>query len=201
MDRLQRDGGPYYVSPVVRMEASLSLARRLGVYSDLGMDVPDAEWDLHFRVLVNSEQGAGQGYWHSIEPLRQFLPRFAVLLEQPGIMPFQEQLPPAVRGAVQRHGGQSAVATALGLAYRGQLVGEHGRRFWSDMRLEQLLDQTAAFCGLPARVMPSRRQIRAFMQSGVITEYIDKQPQSAIAALTTGSYLSWDEVAERFQRC
>ena len=116
-------------------------------------------------------------------------------------MPFQEQLPPAVRGAVQRHGGQSAVATALGLAYRGQLVGEHGRRFWSDLRLERLLDQTAAFFGLPARVMPSRRQIRAFLQSGVIAEYIDKQPQSAIAALTTGSTLSWDEVAARFQRC
>ena len=49
--------------------------------------------------------------------------------------------------------------------------------------------------------MPSRRQIRAFLQSGVIAEYIDKQPQSAIAALTTGSTLSWDEVAARFQRC
>ena len=116
-------------------------------------------------------------------------------------MPFQEQLPPAVRGAVQRHGGQSAVAHALGLTYRGQLVGEHGRRFWSDLRLEHLLDQTAAFCGLPARVMPSRRQIRAFLQSGVIPEYMDKQPQSVFSALSIQNTLSWEEVAGRFQRC
>lgn len=29
IDRLEQDGGPYYVSPVVRMEATLSLTRRL----------------------------------------------------------------------------------------------------------------------------------------------------------------------------
>lgn len=29
MDRLEQDGGPYYVSAIVRMEATLSLARRL----------------------------------------------------------------------------------------------------------------------------------------------------------------------------
>ena len=178
----------------------LSLARRLGVYADLGLGVPEVEWDLHFRVLVNNEQRAGRGYWHDLEPLRQFLPRLAALLGEPGVMPYQEQLPPAVRGAVQRHGGQSAVATALGLSYRGQLVGDHGRRFWSDLRLELLLDQTVAFCQLPARSMPSRIQIRAFMQSGAIAEYFGKLPESAIAALTSASALSWDEVAARFHR-
>jgi hypothetical protein len=179
----------------------LSLARRLGVYADLGLDVPGGEWDLHFRVLVNNEQRAGQGYWQDLEPLHQFLPRMATLLGEPGVMPYQEQLPPAVRGAVQRHGGQSAVAAALGLNYRGQLVGDHGRRFWSDLRLEGLLDQTVAFCKLPERSMPSRPQIRAFMQSGAVAEYFDKLPESAIAALTSASKLSWDEVAVRFCRC
>ncbi|RVG73711.1 type II toxin-antitoxin system VapC family toxin [Sinorhizobium meliloti] len=29
IDRLEQDGGPYYVSPVVRMEATVSLTRRL----------------------------------------------------------------------------------------------------------------------------------------------------------------------------
>lgn len=29
MDRLEQHGGPYYVSPVIRMEATLSLTRRL----------------------------------------------------------------------------------------------------------------------------------------------------------------------------
>lgn len=29
IDRLEADGGPFYVSPIVRMEASLSLARRM----------------------------------------------------------------------------------------------------------------------------------------------------------------------------
>jgi len=179
----------------------LSLARRLRVYADLGLDVPVVEWDLHFRVLVNNEQRAGKGYWHDIEPLRQILPRLAALLGKPGVMPYQEELPPAVRSAVQRHGGHSAVATALGLSYRGQLVGEHGRRYWSYLRLEQLLDQTVAFCQLPARSMPSRRQIREFMQSGLITAYRDKRPESALAAMTHASTLSWEEVAARFHRC
>lgn len=179
----------------------LSLARRLSVYSDLEMDVPDGEWDLHFRVLMNSEQRPGQGYWHTLEPLRQFLPRLAVLLGEPRIMPFQEQLPPAVRGAVTRHGGQSAVAQALGLTYRGQLVGEHGRTYWTYLRLEQLLDQVVAFLQLPAPSMPSRNQIRVFMQSGVIAEYLDKQPESVISALTSQYTMSWEEVAVRFHRC
>jgi ribonuclease VapC len=38
MDRLERDGVPYYVSTVVRMEATLSLARRLA--EAIGKDKP-----------------------------------------------------------------------------------------------------------------------------------------------------------------
>lgn len=38
LDRLERDGGPFYISPVVRMEATLSLTRRLA--EAVGKDKP-----------------------------------------------------------------------------------------------------------------------------------------------------------------
>ena len=52
MDRLQRDGGPYYVSSVVRMEASLALARRLA--EARGRDQPaTTEMVAMARTLVD----------------------------------------------------------------------------------------------------------------------------------------------------
>lgn len=183
-----------------RQVRNLSLSRRLALHAELGLPVPEAEWDLHFRVLTNGEERSGAGYWQSLEPLRQYLSRFAALLGAPGVMPFQEDLPASVRGAVQRQGGHSAVARAIGMDYKGQLVGEHGRTYWTDLRLEQLLEQTVSYCHLPARAMPSRQQIRAFMQSGLVAEYADKKVESVYAALTRQSTLSWQQVAQRFGR-
>ena len=71
-------------------------------------------------------------------------------------MPKQTQLPSAVRGAVQRLGGQSAVAAMVGLKYQGQLVGENGRTYWTEARLTSPLEQTVAQSGPPINAMPSK---------------------------------------------
>ena len=177
-----------------------SLSGRLSLYAELGLEVPRAEWDLHFRLLVNREQRPGRAYWHTLEPLRHFLPRFAELLGAPALMPHQVDLPPAVRAAVQRHGGQGKVARTLGLTYQGQLVGGYGRIYWSELRLQVLLEQTVRWCGLPERAMPSRLQIRDFMASGLVAEYTDKRCESVISALTRAFSLSWEQTAARFGR-
>lgn len=188
------------VMELYRQVCNLSLSRRLALHAEVGLPVPEVEWDLHFRVLTNREERPGTGYWHSLEPLQQYLSRFAALIGTPGVMPFQEDLPATVRSAVQRHGGQSAVAGAIKMDYKGQLVGEHGRTYWTDLRLEQLLEQTVSYCHLPGRSMPSRPQIRAFMESGLVEEYADKQIQTVYAALTRQSTLPWPQVAQRFGR-
>jgi hypothetical protein len=181
--------------------ASISLQQRLLTYAALELEVPESEWDLHLHVLLVNADVAGQGYWHRLEPLAAFLPRFAELIGQPGLMPLQTSLPGAIRGAVQRHGGQSAVARALGLTYQGQLVGENGgRAYWTETRLHDLLAQTVAQAGLPADAMPDRPKIAAFLRSGVVPEYQDKQANSVYAALSRQSTLSWPQVAERFGR-
>jgi len=179
----------------------LNLNRRLELYAALDLEVPEAEWALHLRVIANNEEDAGAGYWHREEALNQFLHRFAELLGAPGLMPLQTQLPASVKGAVQRHGGQSGVAKQVGLQYQGQLTGESGgRTYWTERRLIELLDQTVAHSGLVADAMPSKQQITAFLASGVMPEYLDKQPNSVFAALRCQYTLSWQQVAERFGR-
>ncbi len=190
------------VSTARRLEpvARLNLNRRLALHADWSLPVPEAEWELHLRVIANNEEDAGPGYWHREQALREFLHRYAVLLGAPGLMPLQEQLPSAVRGAVQRHGRQSGVAARVGLRYQGQLTGESGRTYWTEQRLTQLLEQTATHSGLAAGVMPSRVQISAFLASGVVLEYLDKQPTTVFAALSRQGALRWPQVAERFGR-
>jgi hypothetical protein len=179
----------------------MTLPDRLAFHHQLGLLVPDAEWDLH-ALLIAAAEPVGTGYWIDPEPLRQFLHRDAARLGRPGRMPMQKQLPDSVKGAVQRHGGQSAVARAMGLAYQGQLVGENGgRTYWTEARLRALLAETESFHGLPAGAMPSRLQIRDFLQTGPIEAYRDKRPESVYAALNRQSTLSWAQVAERFGRC
>jgi hypothetical protein len=179
----------------------LNLNQRLGLYDALALEVPEEEWALHLRVIANNEEDAGAGYWHREETLSQFLHRYAVVLGALGLMPLQTQLPPSVRGAVQRHGGQSVVASRVGLQYQGQLTGENGgRTYWTERRLIELLEMTVAQSGLAADAMPSKQQITAFLASGVMLEYLDKQPNSVFAALRCQYTLNWQQVGERFGR-
>lgn len=79
-------------------------------------------------------------------------------------------------------------------------MGESGRTYWSEQRLRELLEQTATHCGLAAAAMPSRMQITTFLSSGVVPEYLDKQPNTVFAALSRQGRLRWPQVAERFGR-
>jgi hypothetical protein len=177
---------------------ALNLNQRLDLYTSLALEVPEAEWELHLRVIANADQDAGIGYWHREDAIAEFLHRYAVVLGAPGLMPKQLQLPTAVKGAVQRLGGQGAVAAKVGLTYQGQLVGDNGRTYWTEERLRALLEQTAAHSSLATAAMPSRAQITAFLASGVVPEYLNKQPNSVFAALTRQGSLRWAQVAERF---
>jgi Bacterial RNA polymerase, alpha chain C terminal domain len=179
---------------------ALNLHHRLELYAALGLAVPEAEWALHLRLIANGEHKAGVGYWHREEALTEFLHRYAEVLGAPGLMPKQLQLPSAVKGAVQRFGGQGVVAAKVGLTYQGQLVGENGRAYWTEERLRELLEQAAAHAGLAADGMPNRAQLTAFLVSGVVPAYRDKQPNTVFAALSRQGRLRWREVADRFGR-
>lgn len=180
--------------------SKLSLVRRLALYGEHGIPVPAAEWDLHFRVLDAGMERPGPGYWQSIEPLCQFLQRYAMRLGRPGQMPHQQMLPGSVIHAVQEHGGHGAVARKLGLVYVGQVVGEHGRTYWTQDRLERLLACTVAHHGLAADAMPNRAQILAYMAITELDEFKGQKANSAVAALKRLGRCDWGVVAGMFKR-
>ena len=180
--------------------ASASLQQRLQTYDALGIAVPEAEWDLHYQVICHRGGHLGTGYWHTIEPLKQFLPRFSEMQGEHGRMPLQTELPPAVHGAITRHGGQGPVAEAVHLRYRGQLMGKGCRRYWTQERLSELLQQAAVHHGLPAGAMPSQVEIRRFMTSGTKSEYTGKRPETVLLALKGYAPMSWQEVAAKYDR-
>jgi cell wall assembly regulator SMI1 len=188
------------VDSVLLQVANASLQKRLETYRTFGLAVPGPEWDLHCRVICQRGRHLGIGYWHNIETLRQFLPRFAAAQGKPGEMPLQTELPPAVHGAVTRHGGQGPVAAAVGLIYRGQLMGTDCRRYWTHERLADLLQQTAEHHQLPAGAMPSKKQIQQFLTSGAVSAYSYKRPATVFVALKGYSRMSWQEVALKFCR-
>jgi hypothetical protein len=180
--------------------ASASLQQRLQAYGAIGIAVPNAEWDLHYQVICQRGGHLGSGYWHTIEPLKQFLPRFSEMQGEHGRMPLQTELPPAVHGAITRHGGQGPVAEALHLRYRGQLMGQGCRRYWTQERLSELLQHTTEHHGLPAGAMPSQVEIRRFMTSGTRSEYTGKRPETVLLALKGYAPMSWQEVAAKYDR-
>ena len=179
---------------------SASLQQRLQAYDALGIAVPEAEWDLHYQVICQRGGHLGTGYWHTIEPLKQFLPRFSEMQGEHGRMPLQTELPPAVHGAITRHGGQGPVAEAVHLHYRGQLMGQGCRRYWTQERLSELLQHAAVHHGLPAGAMPSQLEIRRFMTSGTKSEYTGKPPATVILAMKGYAPMSWQDVAAKYNR-
>jgi hypothetical protein len=190
------------VPSVVDELANLKLVQRLHRYGHLGIQVPEAEWNLHCRVIANREERPGEGYWDSPEALNQFLQRYAVVIGKPGFMPKQKQLPACVSAAVQRHGGQFVITQTVGLRYQGQLVADDGSRtYWTNQRLRYCLAMTAEFHQLTPDHMPSRVQIRDFLQNGPLEEYRNKHPESVYSALTRQNTLKWPDVAVLFGRC
>ena len=116
-------------------------------------------------------------------------------------MPKQTSLPDSVRGVVTRFGGQSKVASLIGLRYQGQLVNpDGGRTYWTDKRLEELIDDVNNLHKQKLSRMPARPQFVHFFKSTSISKYKDKKVYSAFAALTKQETLSWEEVANKFNK-
>ena len=114
-------------------------------------------------------------------------------------MPMQKTLIPSVRGAVTKHGGQSAVAKMFGLEYQGQLVNEGGgRKFWTTERIEYLVEEVNLFYEQDDNLMPSYSQIVDFFRETDLEIFRGKKPQSAMAAMTSMGNLSWSETAEKY---
>ena len=156
---------------------------------------------FHYEYITNLNGIAGNGYWLKLENLKEYLFRFANKLGEPDLMPKQTSLPRAISGVVQRHGGQSKVASLVGLKYQGQLVNpDGGRSYWTDKRLEELIDDVNKFYIQDLSIMPERKQFVHFFKSTTIKEYQDKKVYSAFAAFTKQEVLSWEEVAKRFKR-
>lgn len=177
-----------------------NLRQRLDIYADCDVPIPDGEWDIHYQVICLDRSEVGTGYWKTFEHLASFLRRHAISQGTPELMPKQKSLPRGVGGVIQDFGGQGPVAKKVGLKYQGQLIGEIGRRYWTNERLASLLTETVTFHELEADLMPSQGQIYELMTSGTIAEYNDKKPPSAIAALSQQGKLQWSEVAELFNR-
>ena len=133
--------------------------------------------------------------------LKQYLLRHAKKLGEPDLMPFQTSLDLRVKAIVQNFGGQSKVASLIGLKYQGQLVNpEGGRTYWTDEKLNILINDINKFYIQDKSIMPEKSQIIRFFKSTSNPEYKDKKAYSAISALTKMEQLTWEEVAEKFGR-
>lgn len=176
----------------------MDLKRRLELFKKYHLPITTAEYDFHYLYVV-ARGSVGSGYWRDFENLKQFVVRHAVALGEPELMPKQTSFPDSIRGVVTSYGGQSKVAKRIGLKYQGQLVGtEGGRRYWTEERLNQLLLDANHHHQHDLDLMPSYGDILGFFSDTDISEYHDKKPHSAIAALTKMGTLHWSEVAARF---
>ena len=177
------------------------LKGRYDLLSKHKLQITDSEYNYQYRYIANQLGPVGNGYWRDFNNLKQFVLRHAIALGEPELMPKQTSFPDAVRGVVTSYGGQSKVAKRIGLKYQGQLVGsDGGRRYWTEKRLEQLLNDTNQHHQRDADAMPSYGDVLDFFSETSITEYHNKKPPSAIAALTKQGELHWSEVAKRFNK-
>ena len=197
LDKLKNEN----VSDSINNYLKLNLKERIDIYEKFYFEIPSSEYDFHYEYVSNLNGIVGNGYWLKLENLKEYLFRHANKLGEPDLMPKQTSLPRAVGGVVQRHGGQSKVAALVGLKYQGQLVNpDGGRSYWTDQRLEDLIDDVNKFYIQDLSIMPERTQFVNFFKSTTIKEYQDKKVYSAFAAFTKQEVLSWEEVAIRFRR-
>jgi superfamily II DNA or RNA helicase len=181
------------------MICGMDLKNRSSLLQKHNIEIPGKELDYHYHYIVSQTGPVGGGYWRDFENLKQFVIRHAITLGEPELMPKQTSFPRAVGGIVTSYGGQSKVAKRIGLKYQGQLVGtEGGRRYWTEERLNQLLLDANHHHQHDEDLMPSYGDILEFFSETEISEYQDKKPHSAIAALTKMGTLHWSEVAARF---
>ncbi len=179
----------------------LNLFQRIETYKNYKLEIPENEYDYHYKYISEDLGQVGNGYWSDIENLKNYLYRHAEYLGEPDLMPKQTSTPYKIKGVVQRHGGQSVVSNKIGLIYQGQLVNVDGTRvYWTDERLSKLLDDVNIFSKQNIDIMPSHGNIIDFFKATNLQEYENKKPSSAVAALTKLGNLAWLEVAQRFNK-
>ena len=102
---------------------------------------------------------------------------------EPTLMPKQVQLPHSVRGAVTHFGGQSLVASKVGLIYQGQLVGEDGRTFWTKEKINDLLNTIRSLKDETKNWMPTIEEIRQFITYTDLEEYKGLKFETLMASI------------------
>ena len=179
----------------------LNLKERIDIYQKFKVEIPSSEYEFHYEYITNQNGLAGNGYWLKLENLKEYLFRHAHKLGEPNLMPKQTSLPRTIAGVVTRYGGQSKVAYLVGLKYQGQLVNpDGGRTYWTDERLEELIDNVNMYHIQDLSVMPRRSQFIDFFKYTAIIKYQDKKVYSVFAAFTKQEVLSWEDVAKKFKR-
>ena len=197
LDKFSEKNNLEYIDNLLK----LNLKERIDIYEKFKFEIPASEYDFHYEYITYLNGMAGNGYWLKLQNLKEYLFRHAHKLGEPDLMPKQTSLPRAVGGVVTRHGGQSKVASLIGLKYQGQLVNpDGGRVYWTDERLEELIDDVNKFLIQDLSIMPERSEFVDFFKHTTITKYHAKKVYSAFAAFTKQEVLSWEDVAKRFKR-
>ena len=180
---------------------NLKPAERIKLLQEYKLEISDQEFDYHYEYFKEND-AAGKGYWKNFDFLKEYIYRHAISIGEPDLMPKQTSFTRrGAAAAIQNFGGQSAVANKIGLKYQGQLVNdEGGRRFWSDERLLELIEDTNNFYNQNITLLPHQIQIHNFIKSTDKEIYKNKRPESIIAALTKLGNLDWSDVAERFNK-
>ncbi len=161
----------------------LSLRERLLKLEELNLPISKEEYDYHYDAILSNTHEIGIGYWLELENIAQFLRRHAEKIGEPTLMPKQVQLPHSVRGAVTRFGGQSFVASKVGLIYQGQLVGEDGKTFWTKEKLDDLFDTIRSLKDESKSWIPSVEDIKRFLKYTDLEEYKNLKFESLMTAI------------------
>ncbi len=196
-------GNIYKTSTFFNDCTAASLTTRISIYKELNINISKEEYDYHYKFFEESEVNAtpGHHYWDDFNNLKEYILRYArIEMGKPDVMPKQTSFKKrGIGGAVTKHGGQSKVASLLGLKYQGQLVSEDkGRKYWTDKKLYKLLDDINDFHKQSLDIQPSWGQFCEFFKNTDIPEYKDKKPQAPVAAMTNQGNLSWAEAAIKF---
>ncbi|MFN9829941.1 MAG: sigma factor-like helix-turn-helix DNA-binding protein, partial [Pseudanabaena sp.] len=117
-------------------------------------------------------------------------------LGKPDLMPMQTELVEIgrqdLRGTIGRFGGQSKVAKLAGLTYQGQTVGEDGRTYWTDERIQNFLYDVAEKEGHP-EYMPTQQECAKYYEKGnvIVAIFTD-------ASNPKKPTLTWFEVSQKY---
>ena len=174
------------------------LANRVDAYRYFYCPIPSIEYNKHLMALeaLVDRKIIGTGYWDLDGfNLRGILWAFSAKSNSFGLMPKQLTLPRCVSAAVQRIGGQAAVANRFGMKYQGQIRGTDGRTYWDKDKILEYINKVQKEYFLPSFLMPDKQQLR---------EFVDEQGQdgekgnSCISAITNQYTLQWIDAAKVF---